>query len=134
MINEKDHVDIENQYWRLAELWRFYLDLIVKVNVFFTGVAGSLVAYVIGGRKDDPEIEMALLLPFLLSCGFFIISFRGIRQSRELERSMNQIAAKISLAQPIHASLLREAITLTAAFYGLSSLGIGLLPFIRITQ
>ena len=63
------------QYQQNVELFKFYLDLLVKFNVFFYAVTGAIVAFVLAHVGESSILRLALLLPMIMSvafAGFFV--------------------------------------------------------------
>lgn len=76
-----------------VELHKFYVDFIVKLNLFYYAITGAILSFHFS--KDSPEVSViALLLPIALSLclgGFFLYSARlafnlrsNIKQRAEL--------------------------------------------------
>ena len=118
-----------DEYWRLLDLWKFYLDLIIRANIFFTAIASGVLAYVIADVVYISISRFALLPVFVLTVGFLIISYFGIFQSAELASSLIKLANESRIHQPVHAYLLRNAMILTAVLYLLICIGIILIFF-----
>lgn len=112
------------EYWKLVDLWKFYLELVVKTNLFFAGISGGMIAYIFNQTTDSNLLTYSLIVPLILGVGLFAICVLGIFQSIELANSMKSLAKRISVEQPVHSSLLIFTVCLSSIFYALSSLGI----------
>ena len=112
------------EYWKLVDLWKFYLELAVKTNLFFAGISGGLIAYISKQTTESNLLTYSLIVPLILGVGLFAICVLGIFQSIELANSMKSLAKRISVEQPVHSSLLIFTVCLSSIFYALSSLGI----------
>ncbi|MBG6202636.1 hypothetical protein IWQ48_003783 [Labrenzia sp. EL_13] len=113
-----------DEYWNLVSLWKFYLDLIIKVNVFFAALTSGVLVYVLDCSSNFEVIRFTLLPVILFALGFLAITSIGINQSSELSTSMDEIAYEIGTKQPVHSVLLVRGMTLTAGFYAVASLGL----------
>jgi len=62
------------QYKQNVDLYKFYMELIVKFNVFYYAVTGAIVSFFFA-NQGIPDIKYSLLLPIIMSiafAGFFI--------------------------------------------------------------
>ena len=57
------------QYKQNVELYKFYMELIVKFNVFYYAVTGAIVSFFFA-NQSIPNIKYSLLLPLIMSLGF----------------------------------------------------------------
>ena len=64
------------QYNQAVELYKYYVDIVIKVNVFFYAVTGAILSFVVANLKE-PTYKLAVLLPFAMSVGFAIVSIYG---------------------------------------------------------
>lgn len=63
------------QYQQNVDLYKFYMDLTIKFNVFFYAVTGAIVSYVLAHHNGNDLIQYALVLPLVMSLcfgGFFV--------------------------------------------------------------
>ena len=105
-----------DQYCQLVDLFRFYLDLIIKVNLFFAAIVGGIVGYVASGGTP-----LLLALPLLISLFFLVQSAIGFFQSRELHQSVKVLAKAMDLKQQVHSSLLVLAALVSIGLHTLIS-------------
>lgn len=62
------------QYKQNVDLYKFYMELIVKLNVFYYAVTGAIVSFFFA-NQTIPDIKYSLFLPIIMSiafAGFFI--------------------------------------------------------------
>jgi hypothetical protein len=62
------------QYAQTVELYKFYMDLTVKFNVFYYAVTGGILTFYFG-HPGIKNIKYSLILPIIMSlafAGFFI--------------------------------------------------------------
>lgn len=63
------------QYQQNVDLYKFYMDLTIKFNVFFYAVTGAIVSYVLAQHNGNDLVQYALVLPLIMSLcfgGFFV--------------------------------------------------------------
>ena len=62
------------QYQLNVDLYRSYLELVLKVNLFYYAITGAIVSFYFA-HAGDPLVRFALVLPLVMSAafsGFFI--------------------------------------------------------------
>ena len=64
------------QYELQVELYKKYLELILKFNIFYYAATGALISYYFS-KSDIALMKFALLLPVLMSFGFAALFFYG---------------------------------------------------------
>lgn len=73
------------QYSQNVDLYKFYMDLVIKINVFYYAVTGAILSYYFS-HLEVANIRFSLLLPILMSvafAGFFVygaVLMRALRQ------------------------------------------------------
>lgn len=63
------------QYQQNVDLYKFYMDLTIKFNVFFYAVTGAIVSFALAQHNGNDLIRFSLLLPLVMSlcfAGFFV--------------------------------------------------------------
>ena len=77
------------QYKMYSQLYKFYIEWIIKLNTFYYTVMGTLLGYVLV-HSSQPEVRFALLLPAAFSIGLVIVFFISKPKIRELNtQSLN---------------------------------------------
>jgi hypothetical protein len=64
-----DKESLWKQYQLHIDLYKHYLELVVKFNVFYYAVTGAIVSFYFS-KTDVPLIKYSLLFPIVLSLGF----------------------------------------------------------------
>jgi len=75
------------QYNQAVELYKYYLDIVIKLNVFFYAVTGAILSFVVANLKD-PNYRLAVLLPLAMSIGLAVVSFYGAALVPALRREI----------------------------------------------
>lgn len=99
MQKDSNSPDIEilwKQYALHVELYKFYLDLVVKVTVFYYAVTGAILTYYFQ-HAIDRVARFALLLPFVFSLAIGGIFFYGAIIQRVTRDELFSIRDKLSL-------------------------------------
>ena len=75
-------MDELEKYWKQYEqhisLYKFYLEVVVKINAFHFAISGAIFTFYFA-NKTEPHIHWALALPILLSfCLFCLFIFGAV--------------------------------------------------------
>jgi hypothetical protein len=85
------------QYALMVDLYKFYLDLVVKVGALHYAITGAIVSYYLTHKGDD-KIWWALLLPAVLSFGFAAAFLCGAGLHRLTRRHLFDLRDHLNLA------------------------------------
>ena len=73
------------QYNQYIELYKFYLNLVLKVNIFYYGITGAIFSYYFANTNIAP-LKYSLLLPVVLSISMgsiFLLGARLVKYTRD---------------------------------------------------
>lgn len=118
------------QFALYVDLYRFYLDLSVKVQLFYYGITGAILSFYFT-HTQDPLVRYALCLPILMSFVFSGIFFYGAHLTPILRRDLFAIRDKLGLVTAPDMGVL--AIVLRASAIFLLVVGIGLVILLWTT-
>ena len=104
------------QYEVLCELYKFYLDLIIKSNLFFYAITGGIMTYIFTNPKI-PMMRWSLALPVMLSLSLAVISLRGVKQARELKDELYKLRDELEIGLAPHVDILVFALQSTGVIY-----------------
>lgn len=85
------------QYTLHVDLYKFYLDLAVKINVFYYAVTGAIVTYYFQ-HVTDQITRYALLLPIAFSLAISGLFFYGANRLSVVREELFSIRDKLGLA------------------------------------
>ena len=83
-------------YAQLVDLYKFYVDIALKANVFYYAITGGILTYYFSHRSD-PLVEGALALPLLMSLGLAVLSWKGARLADILRHELIDTSDKLGL-------------------------------------
>jgi hypothetical protein len=117
------------QYKHCIDLHRSYLDLVIKINVFYYAVTGAIISFYFY-NSEDPLMRFSLVLPFLMSIALAIFFYRAASAADVTHSDIEKMATNLgfevfSVIAAVLAFLLR-------IFFGLmvvSAIGIFILFF-----
>jgi hypothetical protein len=79
---------IPDEYGKIIELHKFYLEIGTKAAAGFLTVIGAILAYVSENRLSDARMSLALGVPLLLSAGNMIVFMMGTFFARDFARQV----------------------------------------------
>lgn len=95
MLPEAERSDAWKQYETLADLYKFYVDQLIKFHSFYFAVAGGLTLFALANREGGPPLVLAL--PLVISLGGVATFLFGIRKSRELTGAIKAVARRLGM-------------------------------------
>jgi hypothetical protein len=84
------------QYSLHIDLYKFYLELALKANLFFYGITGAIVSFYFANAHDN-LIKYALLLPVVMSLAFAGLFFYGSTLLRYVREDIFSISDALGL-------------------------------------
>jgi len=76
-VGDPTRDDLWKQYKIHVDLYRHYLELTLKFNIFYYAVAGAIASFCLSRPSPAGPIRYALLLPALLAIGLAGVCFWG---------------------------------------------------------
>ena len=55
-----------------VDLYKTYLKLLIKFNIFYYAITGAILSYYFGNFEKIPVLKYSLIFPIVMSLGFFI--------------------------------------------------------------
>lgn len=111
------------QYSLHVDLYKFYLDLVLKANAFFYGITGAILTYYFT-HQGEPLVTLALFLPFGMSaalCGTF---FYGAYITGFIRKEVFSIRDRLSLDSAPDMQVLQVLLRVFGSLLGLVALAI----------
>jgi len=84
------------QYSQHTDLYKFYLSLVLKANIFYYAITGAILSYYFTNIEKGP-IKYSLLLPIILSISLGMIFLRGALLMKYPRREMFRIRDELGL-------------------------------------
>lgn len=78
------------QYQLNIELYRTYLDLALKLNLFYYAITGAIVSFYFA-HPEDPLTKFSLVLPTVMSAAFSAFFYYGAILSRNTRTEIFRI-------------------------------------------
>jgi len=95
-VSSPDTDILWKQYNLHVDLYKFYLDFILKFNTFFFLITGGLLTYYLANTSKE-LLRFSLLLPMLMSLGFSAMCFYGAHLLKVTREEVFQIRDRLGL-------------------------------------
>lgn len=67
-----------NRYEMHIDLYKKYLDVVLKANFFYYGITGAILSFYFSQNGNAGLIEYSLIMPILFGVGFVVIFTFGV--------------------------------------------------------
>jgi len=84
------------QYKLHVDLYKFYLDIVIKLNVLFYGITGGIITYYFT-NSDNELARFALLLPIIMSLALGVLFFYGATLMRVVRIDLFKLRDQLAL-------------------------------------
>ncbi|GAA3620142.1 hypothetical protein [Flavivirga jejuensis] len=111
----------------LTELYKFYLDIVLKSVTFVLGVAGAVIAYLLKEAKTHLS-AYGLFVPSILCLGMgggFLLS---LKKAKELSVAIDNLHYKLDLVLKPHTEVLESSLF----WFGILLMALGFIILISI--
>lgn len=105
------------QYQTNVELFKFYMDLVVKFNVFFYAVTGAIISFVLAQVGASAMVRWALALPLVMSLCFAVFFVYGAVLMRILRNETFELRDALHLRAAPDVGVLSILLLLFAFIY-----------------
>ncbi len=123
-----DNLDPDNLLWKqyntYVDVFKFYINVTWQVITWFYAITGAILVYYFDHAKDNSYLRYALVLPAILSFGFYQIFDFGAQQNKDLVRWLNYIRDQLNLPGRPHVEVLGKFLELSSKLFLLVSLGL----------
>jgi len=132
MTNQQDQENLTD--WRIfdknVDLYKFYVDLVIKSGIFVFGVTGALFSFTVTAILDKGVFAtiFSLLIPLAMNAGFCFIVHNGIKPAEYLKNHNEELSEKLGLPIVYEFETLIKLLKLFRILYAL--ILVGLIAFI----
>lgn len=125
-MNEKELLwkEIETD----LDLYKFYIELLIKASTFFFAITGGLVAYYLS-HFQQPLLRYSLILPVVMNMGFVLVCLASLGKVRLMIKDFKQSCTGAGFTQPYEMSPLLNLLWIFSISYILIICGILYLIF-----
>jgi hypothetical protein len=105
----------ERQSWQeyeyLGDLYKFYLDLLIKAVVAFFAIVGGVLTLVLANVNEKPIVVVALVVPFVMSVLMALAAWKARPKVKELRIGINRLGRSLDVAVEPHVEILDWAVS-----------------------
>lgn len=131
MATANDEKSIEElKTW--IDLYKFYLDLALKSNIFFYGVAGTVASLIYSDTTNlgSSNVDYVLFIPAILGIMISVLSFYGFLLSLPMRKRVVQLCSVLNYPEDFDVSVLRNFLLASGILTTFVSLGLIFVPFL----
>lgn len=129
-MEQSASVDDRGASWKKLEkdldLYKFYLDILLKAAAFILGITGAVTSYYFAHAREK-YIVYSLILPFIINIGFLLICSFGAGFAETLKNDHYQVCSDAGVEPPYEMSPLVGFLYLCAVTSGIIAAGLGTL-------
>lgn len=120
------------EFKRLTDLFKFYLQLVINTFIFAVGISGGVCAFVLGKDNSHPRLAaFGLLLPVALCVGLGVAFLHARRSACELNEALQTLRRSLNRTLAPHATNLTASLKLFG--YLLICCGCGLFVLLSVS-
>ena len=97
------------EYSNLTDLYKFYLDIVLRSVIFVLGIVGAVLAYLLKESKSHLT-AFGLFIPSALCMGVGILFIAGLQKAKELSSAVTDLGSKLNLTLTPHTEVLESAL------------------------
>ena len=94
------------EYELLVDLYKFYLDLVLKVLAVYFAILGAIITFVLANATKEHVVAYALLIPLFMSLLLAFAAWRGRPLVDETRDAVAQIGRKMHVTLAPHVEIL----------------------------
>lgn len=114
---------IIKQYEILIDVYKHWLDLILKYNVAYYAGTGAITSYYLA-HKDAPLLRYSLLLPIAIGIGLAIFCFLTAYWIHPIDEQLINIRERLNLITTPDPTFITKMLRGCAVFCGLTAIGL----------
>ena len=118
-----------NRYALHIDLYKFYFDIIIKLNLFYYGITGAILSYYLSKTLNNTQLEYVLFLPIFFGLCFTALCVFGDKSLAYSKADINELALKMDLDIIVNTSSLNYLMRASAIFVGATSIVIAWMFF-----
>jgi hypothetical protein len=115
------------QYQQNIDLFKFYMELTIKFNVFHYAVSGAIISFVLANVENNELVRYALLLPLAMSFCFAVFFVYGAMLMQVLRQEVFSIRDALGLQAAPDVGVLTVLLRVFALIFLLVAVGCGVL-------
>lgn len=118
--------DLWKEFDKNIDLYKFYLEIVLKTSIFIFGITGAIVSYYLS-NTSKPLVKLSLVLPLIMNTGFTYLCFKGASFANILDRDHEILSEELGTRLALTFSPLHEVLRLFTILYALVSVGLAVI-------
>jgi hypothetical protein len=111
-----------NRYITHIDLYKFYFDMMVKLNVFFYGITGAILSFYFSNKANNSELEYVLLLSVFFGFGVAALAYYGYSTLKYSHEDIVNLVEKMQIKIGVQTKSLDYVMCFSAIFCSLTSI------------
>lgn len=106
------------------DLYKFYVDLLIKSGTFFFAINGGIATYFFTHTANSNLVKYSLILPFIVNAAVLVICAWNIGPAREMKRDFEKTCKEADFNAPYSMNLLVQLLWMFIVCYALIEIGL----------
>jgi hypothetical protein len=106
------------------DLYKKYLDLVLKINLFYYGITGALLSFYFSQNGNGSLIEYSLIMPILFGIGFSVIFIFAVITLGVSMEDIDIIVKKLGMSHYVRIDALLYLLKGSVGLITISTLGL----------
>lgn len=111
-----------NRYALHIDLYKFYFDSIIKLNLFYYGITGAILSYYLSKTLNNTQLEYVLFLPVFFGLCLTALCIFGDKSLAHSKADINKLVSKMDFDIVVDTSSLNYLMRASTIFFGATSL------------
>ena len=113
-----------NRYEMHIDLYKKYIDIVLKINLFYYGITGALLSFYFTKNGNGSAIEYSLLLPILFSFSLIALFIFGDRAFKVSQQDIDSLVEELEMPYFVRTDALIYIMRGTIGFIGVTTLSL----------
>jgi hypothetical protein len=109
-----------NRYALHIDLYKFYFDLIIKINIFYYGITGAILSFYLSKEANNTQLEYILFLPIIFGLSIIALCIFGDRSLLYSKADIANLAHDMEFNIVVDTSALNYIMRASAVIVGVT--------------
>jgi len=119
-----------NQYTKLIDLYKFYLDIVLKANILYYAITGGILTFIFSAKGQNEFVILSLLLPIGMGILLTYIFRKGYILYGEIEKAIIILKEQLCLVAVPKTVILIYALRSSVILFLMTTIGMIILIII----
>jgi hypothetical protein len=113
-----------NRYSMHIDLYQKYLDVAIKLNLFYYGITGAILSFYFSQKSNNTISELALVLPILFSVALFVFFAFADKSYAVSKTDIEKLVSSLGMDYYVRTDALIYIFRGSMTLIGLTTLGL----------